>query len=85
MPDNTDDRMFKRLDCYKRSTKPPATRIANQFTKFIVAARKKNVLWRDIAQIISEEAGVDINHATLRVWWNRRKIELEKQMNAMSG
>ena len=82
MPHAIDDRMLKRLDCYTRTPKAPATSIANQFTKFIVAARKKNVLWRDIAKIISEEAGVEIHHATLRVWWNRRKIELEKQMKA---
>tara|TARA_R110000850_G_scaffold245889_1_gene370780 strand:+ start:34 stop:285 length:252 start_codon:yes stop_codon:yes gene_type:complete len=83
MPDTIDERMFKRLDCYKRSPKAPATSIANQFTKFIVAARKKNVLWRDIAKIISEEAGVEIHQTTLRVWWNRRKAEMEKLMNAM--
>lgn len=73
MHDETNDRLMKRLDAYTSDRKHRATSKSSDYADFILTARKKNMPWKEIAQVLKEEAGSDLSAHTLMMWYYRQK------------
>jgi len=73
MQNETTARLMARLEHYTSERVRRSGGQQAEFANFIIAAREKNMPWKEISTWIQEEAGCVVNPGALRVWWWRRK------------